>query len=118
MTFSKLIKSFQYALRGFVYVVRHEQSFRLQLVASVVVIVLMYYFHVTIKEAIILWLVIGAVLVLELINTIFENLLDLLQPRMHHLAQVIKDIMAAAVLLASLGALIIGLLVFLPYVTA
>ncbi len=114
--FQKLIKSFRYAFRGLWYVTKHEQSFRLHLIAAAVVVFLMLYFHITIKEAVILSLVIAAVLVLELINTIFESLVDMLQPRIHHLAEVIKNIMAATVLIASLGALIIGILIFAPYV--
>lgn len=114
-TVSRFRESIRYAIRGLVYVTRQEQSFRLHLIAAGVVIIFMIYFGVTIKEAIILFLVIASVLVLELINTIFESLVDMLQPRIHHLAQVIKDIMAASVLIASLGALIIGILIFVPY---
>ena len=53
---------------------------------------------------------------MELINTIFEKVVDVLRPRIHHYAEVIKDIMAAAVLVSSIGAVIIGVLIFLPYI--
>ncbi|MFA6908562.1 MAG: diacylglycerol kinase family protein [Patescibacteria group bacterium] len=114
--FHQLSNSFRYAFRGLKYVVLQEQTFRIHIFASLVVVGLMLFLHVTLKEAVVLFLVIASVLVLELINTIFESLVDMLQPRIHHLAQVIKDIMAAAVLVASVSALIIGVLIFFPYI--
>lgn len=102
-------------MRGFWYVVKHEQNVRLQLAASVVVIVLMVYFQVRLWQAIILFGVMVLVLTLELINTVFEKLIDVLQPRIHYYVEIIKDVMAAAVLISSIGALIIGILIFAPY---
>ncbi|MFC1687821.1 diacylglycerol kinase family protein [Patescibacteria group bacterium] len=114
-TLGRFRKSIKYAFRGLGFVIKQEQSFRIHLISASAVIILMLLFGVTIREAILLFIVITSVLVLELINTIFESLVDMLQPRIHHLAQVIKDIMAAAVMIASVGALIIGILVFTPY---
>lgn len=112
----RLVRSFRYAARGFWYVFKHEQNVRLHLVASFLVIILMIYFQVTLWQAIILLLVMIMVLILELINTIFERMTDILRPRIHYYVEVIKDIMAAAVLVASIGAVIIGILVFAPYI--
>jgi diacylglycerol kinase len=111
----RLIKSFRYAGRGFWYVVKSEQNIRLHLMASLVVFVLMVYFQVSLWQAVILVLVMTLVLTLELINTIFEKMVDVLQPRIHYYVEVIKDVMAAAVLVSSIGAVIIGILIFAPY---
>jgi diacylglycerol kinase len=111
----RLLKSFRYAWRGFWYVIRTEQNVRLHVVAVFVVIFLMVYFQVSLWQAVILVLVMTLVLTLELINTIFEKMVDVLQPRMHHYVGVIKDVMAAAVLVSSIGAVIIGILIFAPY---
>ena len=111
-----LIKSFKYACQGIRYAFRHEQNFRLQAFAALVVIILMFVFWVTRNEAIVLLLLILLVLVLELINTTFEKVVDILKPRIYHYVEIIKDIMAAMVFLASLGALIIGLMIFWPYI--
>jgi diacylglycerol kinase len=56
-----------------------------------------------------------AVLVLESLNTIFEHLSDILKPRLHDYVRIIKDIMAATVLITSLGALVVGIIIFWPY---
>ena len=63
-----------------------------------------------------LFLVIFAVLAVELINTILERVVDILKPRVHPYAQLIKDVMAAAVLIASIGAVVIGTIIFYPYI--
>ena len=55
------------------------------------------------------------VLVLELLNSSIERLVDLAKPRLHEEAGTIKDLMAGAVLLASMVAVIVGILIFWPY---
>ncbi len=110
-------KSFQYALRGFVYVFQHERNFRTQVLAATLVILLMLIYPLRTWERVTLSLVITLVLVLELINTIFEKIVDILKPRIHHYVEIIKDMMAAAVLIASIGAVVVGLMIFLPYIT-
>lgn len=111
----KFYRSISYAVRGLSYALRQEQNFRIQVIMAVIVIALMFYFRLQAWENIVISLMIIIVLVLELINTIFEKIVDILKPRIHPYAQVIKDMMAATVLVASFGALIIGIIVFTPY---
>ena len=112
----RLLKSFRHALCGLRNALAWEQSLRIQLIISLIVIFLMFYFPTRRLEKVALILVIMGVLTLELINTIFERLSDILKPRAHHYIKDIKDIMAATVLVASIGALIIGLLILGPYI--
>jgi len=111
-----LIKSFKYAIKGIRYTFRHEQNFRIQSFIALVVVIFMFVFEISRGEAVILFLLILLVLVLELINTTLEKVVDILKPRIHHYVEVIKDLMAAMVFLASLGSLIIGILIFWPYI--
>lgn len=111
----KLLHSFYFACKGIKYVFRNEQNFRIQIAVGLLVILLMLLLSVKIWEAIILILLITLVLVLELINTIFEKIIDLLKPRLHNYVEIIKDMMSAAVLLSAVGSGIIGLLIFVPY---
>lgn len=113
---NQLRKSFGYALSGLATVFQSEQSFRLQIIAAICVVILAITFHVTHLELIVLLLLIAAVLILELINSIFERVLDAFKPRLHPIVKEAKDMMAAAVLLMSLFALMIGALIFYPYV--
>jgi undecaprenol kinase len=114
--FKKLFKSFKYAFRGLKYVLKNEQNFQLEVLGGIFVVVLMYLFPTSSLEKIALFIVIFAVLVIELINTIFERVVDMLKPRVHPYAQVVKDIMAAAVLLSSIGAVIVGVGIFYSYI--
>lgn len=111
----QLTKSFRYAWRGLVTVAREEQNFRLQLAAAVVVTGLMFFLELRVLEKAMLTIAMVLVLILELLNSIFERMVDILKPRIHHYVEEIKDIMAGTVLVASVGAVIIGLLIFWPH---
>ncbi|MCX6766646.1 MAG: diacylglycerol kinase [Candidatus Moranbacteria bacterium] len=113
--FQKLCKSFRYAGRGLKYVLKNEQNFQLEILGGIFIVILMYLFPTRSLEKIALFIAIFAVLVIELINTIFERVVDMLKPRVHPYAQLVKDIMAAAVLLSSIGAVIVGIIIFWPY---
>lgn len=76
----------------------------------------MLIFNVRFLEKIALIIIITIILILELINTILERILDILKPKLHPYAETIKDIMAGAVLISSISALVVGILIFSPYV--
>ena len=76
----------------------------------------MLVFNLKSFEKAVLILVIVLVLVLELINTVFERVADMLKPRFHEYVEEVKDIMATTVFLSSIGAVLIGLLIFWPYI--
>lgn len=101
--------------RGLRFAFKNEQNFRLQIFISALVAAAVCYFPLRVWEMILLILLVVMVLTMELLNTALEYYADLLKPRLHHYVRAIKDIMAAAVLLTSLGALAIGLIIFLPH---
>jgi undecaprenol kinase len=115
MKLKRLLKSFRDASKGVKYVFLQEQNFRLQLIAATVVIVFMFVFDLRKSEMIVVLLLILSVLILELLNSTLEKFVDLLKPRLHYQVEVVKDIMAAMVFVASLGALIVGTIIFWPY---
>ena len=111
----RFFKSLKCAIRGFYSVYKTEQNFRFQLMIALIVIILMFVLNVTRKESVILILMVSFVLAMELINSVFEKFTDMLKPRIHVYAELVKDIMSGAVLLSSVVALIIGLIIFIPY---
>lgn len=115
MNFHRLLQSFRDAWRGCRHTFENEQNFRLQIIVSVVVIAAIVYFPLYNWEVILLLLLIGWVLTMELLNTALERFADLLKPRLHHYVHSVKDAMAAAVLISSLGSAIIGLIILLPH---
>lgn len=112
---SKFLRSFKYAGRGIVGVFRSEQNFKFHLLATVVVVALGIYFKIKTWEWLALIFSIVLVLILEMLNTVFERLVDMFKPRLHLYAGQIKNIMSGAVLIAAVSAIIIGFLVFWPY---
>lgn len=103
---------------GLWYALKNEQSFRAQLFLAVVALVLMLVLPLALWERIVILVVIFLVLSLELINTTAEKIIDLFRPEITQQAKMIKELMSAAVLIASLGALIIGCLIFLPKIVS
>lgn len=110
-----IIKSFGYAIRGLAYVVRRERTFQIHLIATLAVLFFIYYYPLKNWEIIVLIMMVALVLILEIVNTAVEKIIDVLKPRIHFYVQIVKDLMAAAVLLASIAALIIGIFIFWPY---
>lgn len=108
-------RSFRYATKGLRYALRHEQSFRVQATFALLAVLLMVILRVTKTEAVMLIIVISSVLVLELLNTVLEKFIDVLKPRVHYFIEIMKDLMAAAVLVAAIAAFLVGLLIFLPH---
>lgn len=115
LSLKQLSHSLKYAFKGFRFVFVHEQNFRIQILVALLVVIAMLYFRITGIHAVMLIFSIVSVLVLEVINSIFEHLVDLLKPRLHYVVGEIKNMMAAAVLLASVSAVIVGVIIFWPY---
>lgn len=113
---NRLFKSFGYALKGLFKTFREEQNLRLQTAASLIAVALAAYFRLNRAEWTALILVIGLVLVAEIVNSAVERITDVLKPRINSYVKEIKDIMAAAVLLASLTAIAAGVFIFWPHV--
>ena len=95
---------------------RREQNIRVEVAAALLVIAAMIIAQVKIWEAVVLVIMISGVLILEVLNTALEQLINMLKPRVHPKARILKDLMAGAVFLASISAAAVGILIFWPYV--
>jgi len=111
----RLVKSFKYAFRGLWKILKEEQNLRFQFFSAFLVVVLSVYFKITRIEWIILILVIGLVFLMETANSAVERITDVLKPRINNYVKEIKDIMAGAVMIASIMSVLIGILIFFPY---
>lgn len=87
---------------------------RIHIVAGVLACIAGFYFKLTSGEWIVIILCTVLVISFELINTAIEELCNMIHPEQHPLIKKIKDIAAAAVLIAAIGSVIAGLLIFLP----
>jgi diacylglycerol kinase (ATP) len=110
-----LPSSFRYAAQGLVYSFRSQRNFRIHVVTGAVVFGLGLWLQLPLAQLAVLVLTVAAVLVLELINTATEAVVDLaIGRRFHPLARIAKDCAAAAVLVAALSSLVIASLLLLP----
>lgn len=111
------LRSFGFALKGLLYAIKTEGNARVHLLASVLVVALGFGFEVTRLEWAALVAAMGLVWMAELLNTALENLCDIVEPERSEAIGRIKDVSAAAVLMAAIAAALIGALVFWPYIT-
>ena len=110
-----LRQALAFALEGLRYAARTQRAFRIQLVITAVVGVILLGLRMPALESAVTVLSILVVLVVELINTGVQVVVDLLVERNHHaLAKVAKDVAAAAVVVAAAGAAVVGLLILGP----
>jgi len=114
---TNLLLSFKYAGQGVGYAFRTQRNFRIHLMIGAIALSLSVYFQLSAVACSIISLTIALVLVLELLNTALEAVVDLTVGReFHQLAKIAKDCAAGAVLIAAIAALIIAAVLLLPQI--
>ena len=112
------IRSALHAIEGIVEVMRSQHNAWLHALATLCVLAAGYAFGVSTSEWCFLIVAITGVWVVEALNTAFELLCDVASPEFHPLVKKSKDVAAGAVLLSAIGAVAIGLVIFIPYVAS
>lgn len=105
-----LLRRFGFALSGLALAWRRERSFRTQLLAALIVLCVLAILRPAPAWWAVTALASAAVLTAELFNATIEHLCDHLHPERHPAIKAAKDLAAAAVLVASLGAAAVGVL--------
>lgn len=111
---NKLIKSFRDAIRGILFIFKTQRNFRIQFVCFILAVGFAFILQLKLAEIAIVVFAGGLVMVGEMVNTGLERLVDLINPEYHPFARDIKDISAGVVLVASILAVIIGIIIFIP----
>jgi diacylglycerol kinase len=114
MLLQKRLASFRYAFNGIRVLFASQPNARIHLVAAALAVMMGMYTGIGYLEWLVLIGWITLVICLEAVNTALEFLTDLVSPQHHPLAGKVKDVAAAAVLLAAIGAVIAGGLIFIP----
>ena len=112
--FYSRIRSFGYAFSGWWFVIKTQKNAWIHTIASVIVIILALWLAIPERDLAVLILTIGFVWAAEFFNTALEAVVDLSTPAHHPLARVGKDVGAAAVLIAALVSVVIGVLLLGP----
>jgi diacylglycerol kinase (ATP) len=108
------LASFKYAFRGLKAVISSERNAKIHLGFAVLAVLLSLLMGVTAMEFLFVFSSIVMVFFSEIVNTAIEKSLDLISQENNHLVQLIKDMMAAAVLVTALGAIVVAGVVFGP----
>jgi len=111
---SSRIHSFGHAFRGWGYVLKTQQNAWIHSLIATLVFILGLWLNLPARDWAVLILTIAMVFTAEFVNTAIEAVVDLASPSHHPLAKVGKDVGAAAVLVAALAAILIGLLILGP----
>lgn len=115
---SRIWRSFHYAFQGIVYATRTQPNMRVHLIVGALVLFATLYLRLQREYVSILVVVVALVIAFELLNTAIEAVVDLMTVAHHPLAKIAKDTAAGAVLVLSIGAVIVGYMVFYEGITA
>ena len=113
---NRFIHSLGFAWKGLRKAFAEQRNLKFHFSAALAIIAAGFYFEISPEEWMVVVLTIGFVIGTELINSSIEDLVNLMSPQHQPLAGKIKDIAAAAVLIAAVTSVIIGFLVFHKYV--
>ena len=111
-----LRESFRYAGTGIAQAFESERNIKIHVGAAIAVGAIALVMRVRPVEAVVVVIAATSVIVAEMINTALERCIDLVSPEYHPLAAKVKNIAAGAVLIATIGAVIVGIVILGPYV--
>lgn len=111
------VLSFKYAFSGIITALREEPNLKFHFAIGLIVIIASLLLKISPQDFIIIIFLIGFVISLELTNTAIEAVVDAFTDKTHPRAKCAKDISAGAVLIAAVTSALLGLKIFLPYIT-
>ena len=110
----KLINSFKYAIEGIWKSFKTERNMKIHIFVMILVIIAGILLKINKCEWIICVLCFAMVIGGELLNTAIETVIDIVMPYKNEKAKIAKDVSAGAVLVFAIGAVICGLIIFVP----
>ncbi len=114
-TSKNVLQSLRYAFSGIMYTFKNSRNFRIQVLFALFSLALGSILQIDKSGFLILIVTIFSVLILEILNTSIESLVDLVvRKKYSNLAKIAKDCSAGAVLLTSINSVIIALYLFIP----
>ena len=114
MSNKNLYESFYHAFEGLSHALWTQKHVRVQLVIVMLVLVLSYMLAIDATRVLFLFSAIALMLIAELFNTAIEVVVNMVTESYHPLAKIAKDVAAAGVLIASIYAILVGVVVFIP----
>lgn len=112
----KKLQTFKHAINGISHVFKNEQNFKIHIIATILIIIAGFLFSIDKTEWMIIIIAISVVTSFEIINSAIEYLCNFVSPEYNNKIKHIKDASAGAVLISAIGALFLGLIIFIPKV--
>lgn len=116
MDYQKFKKSFHFAWMGILYAMHSDQNVVIHFIVALIVILLSIMLGLSSFEMAIIGLTMIIVISTEMLNTAIEKVVDLIIQEHHTDAKIAKDVASGMVLITAIGAIIIGILIFLPHI--
>lgn len=117
MNYNKsILGSFRYAFEGIWHAFKNNRNLRIDFVFAILVLFLAWYFQIGSLETIVLLITVFLVISAEMINTSLEEMVNLITQEHRKEAKIAKDVAAGMVLITALGSIVIGVLIFAPYI--
>ncbi len=113
---TRLVKSFGYAFEGLQHAFTYDQNLRIHFLVAIVVIIFCVVLGVSALEMGLLGVMIILVITTEMINTAIERMVDLITKEHRVEAKIAKDVSSGMVFVSAVGSVIVGVLIFLPYI--
>lgn len=110
-----MINKCKYSLQGLAYCFKNESSFLFASICACFIIVFGIIFDIEFLEWVISFGSLALILIIELINTGIEAVVDLVTQDYHELAKIAKDCGSAATGIMSILAVIVNMIIFVPY---
>jgi len=110
-----LLSAFRYAFAGVGYLLTTQRNAKIHCAFAMLAVLMGLLLRISRTEWLALVLTITLVLTMEGVNTAVEAVVDLASPGYHPLAKIAKDVAAGTVLLAAIGSVVAGLLIFVPH---
>ena len=111
----RFFRSIKFSIEGLMYAYRYEQSLWIHAIVTILTVILGIIFKIKLSEWAIVFIALGSILGMELVNTAIEAAVDLTTLEINPLAKIAKDCGSAASFVLSLVAIVISLFVFGPY---
>jgi diacylglycerol kinase len=120
-SFKKFLRGFVFAIRGLIYGLRTERNLQVHLLAAILVLLAGFCLHISSPEWLAIVFCLGLVFSAELFNSAIEDIADMLKLKFnlgYDDTTNMRNLAAAAVLVPAITSLIIGLVIFVPKLTA
>lgn len=114
--FVQWFESADNAIEGILYATKYQRHIKFHLFSAFIVLLLCFMIGVKKDEFIIITFITLLVIVAEMFNSSLEAVVDISSPKKNEIARIAKDIASGAVLVSSIGAIIIGYLILWPYI--